>query len=288
MTEAEEKAKTAAAELDDLQKSQEDTLNQRLAEQREALEEDKDRAVNEANAEAFKEKQKVEAQVAKLTRQLQKKTSDELGEGAEIVLFEALKAAFPGDKVTRIKKGEPGADVLHEVMDGQVSCGLMVYDSKNRKAWRNEYVEKLRSDQIAAKAMHALLSTHVFPAGASQLLVRDGVVIVNPARAVAVATLLREQLIRMHAQRLNEEQRDEKMALVYEYITSTQFAQLMQRIEDYAEDLLELEVKEKKAHEQTWAKRGTIVKSLERTHGQLASAIDRLVGADGSGVAAAG
>src|ERR1700740_894306 len=66
------------------------------------------------------------------------------------------------------------------------SCALtargLVYDSKNRTAWRNDYVDKLARDQIAAKAEHAVLSTLKFPADAKQVHVQDGVIIANPAR----------------------------------------------------------------------------------------------------------
>jgi len=38
-------------------------------------------------------------------------------------------------------------------------------NSPSRWPWRNDYVTKLREDQIAAKAEHAILSSRVFPAG---------------------------------------------------------------------------------------------------------------------------
>ena len=43
-----------------------------------------------------------------LDKQLKKKTANEFGDGAEIDLFEALRESFPGDKITRIPKGQMG------------------------------------------------------------------------------------------------------------------------------------------------------------------------------------
>jgi len=39
-----------------------------------------------------------------------------------------------------------------------------VIDSKNHQGWSNSFVPKLREDQVAAGADHAILSTSAFPA----------------------------------------------------------------------------------------------------------------------------
>ena len=75
------------------------------------MEKAKDDAVNVEKAKAFEETQKLSNKVDELQRALDKKTDEELGEGAEIDLFEALKKEFPDDRIERIAKGSPGADV---------------------------------------------------------------------------------------------------------------------------------------------------------------------------------
>ena len=39
-----------------------------------------------------------------------------------------------------------GVDILQEVMEGPIGCGVIAWDSKNRKASRNDYIDKLKSD----------------------------------------------------------------------------------------------------------------------------------------------
>ena len=73
-----------------------------------------------------------------------------------------------------------------------------------------KYLTKLRADQLRDGADHAVLSTQAFPAGTQQLVVRDGVVIVHPARAIAVANLLRRQIVQVHSLRLGREGREQK------------------------------------------------------------------------------
>jgi hypothetical protein len=136
-------------------------LQQDLKTQREAMEQAKDEALNAERAKAFKETQKLSNRVNDLQRELERKSNEELGEGAEVNLLEALRKEFKSDRFERIPKGEPGADIRHVVMFNGKECGTILYDSKNHKQWRDEHAAKLRKDQLAAKADHAILSTQV-------------------------------------------------------------------------------------------------------------------------------
>jgi len=156
-----------------------------------------------------------------LQRALENKTAEELGEGAEIDLFESLRKEFPDDDIRRIPKGTPGADILHVVMLSGKKCGTIIYDSKNHNQFRHEHVSKLRADQLAAQAEHAILSTRKFPQGTRQLYLQDGVLLANPARVVLIATLIRQHLLQLHAQRVSDIERDSKTAALYEFIISS-------------------------------------------------------------------
>ena len=84
--------------------------------QREVLEKEKMAMVNGERAVFLKVKLKLEEDLADLQRQLQQKTAHDYGEGAELDLYEVLKAAFDGDRIRRVAKGSPGTDVIHEVV----------------------------------------------------------------------------------------------------------------------------------------------------------------------------
>lgn len=267
---AEQQLKTQQAEQDKL-------LAARLQEQRDALSADKDKALNAERAKAFGETQKLTDKLAALQRQLESKTADELGEGAEVDLFEALKHEFPGDRIARVKKGEAGADIIHAVIANERECGCIVYDSKNRSAWRNDYVTKLRADQLAAKADHAILVSRPFPSGSKQLHLQDGVIVANPARAIALVQLVRDHVVRISTLQISEKGRAQKMSKLYEFITSNHCSQLLAQMDQLSDDLLELDVKEKKAHDLTWKRRGELVRGVQQTRGNLVSEIDLIV-----------
>jgi hypothetical protein len=273
-------AKAAAAErqVQALTVTHQAELAQRLDEQRAALEQAQTAAVNAEKSTAFEEKMRLSAKVEDLQRAVDKKTAEELGEGAEIDLFEALKAEFEADRIEHVNKGQPGADILHTVMHNGRECGKIIYDSKNHGVWRTEFVTKLASDQMAAKAEHAILSTRKFPTGRRQLCVQDGIVLVSPARVVALVMIIRQHLVQTSTLRLSNESRTQKSAALYAFITSERCVDLFSRIDTHAEDLLELQLKEKKAHETTWKRQGQLVRSVQKVRAELCSEIDGIIG----------
>lgn len=273
-------ARAAASELavEAVKADQEAVLKAALQEQREALETDKATALSAAKAQAFTETQKLSEKVGELQRALEKKTAEELGEGAEIDLYETLRAEFEDDRFERIKKGLPGADIRHTVVHNGQVCGVIVYDSKNHNAWRNDFIAKLRTDQLADNAEHAILTVLKFPQGAKQLHLQDGVLVANPARVVAVVEMLRRHMIQTHTLRMSSQQRAEKTAALYDFITSDQCAGMFERLESHAQQLLDIQVAEKTAHERVWKQQGLAIRSAQKVHAELRGQIDAIIG----------
>jgi hypothetical protein len=257
---------------------QEVELAKSLEEQRVVLEKATEDAVNVERAKSFEDHQKLKTKVADLTRDLERKTNEELGEGAEIDLFEALKEEFPDDKITRVKKGEPGADIIHVVLLKGQSCGTIVYDSKNHKAYRTDHVTKLRLDQLGANAEHAVLSTHKFPQGTRQLHMVDGVLLANPARVVQLAMILRRHLIQVYTLSLSNVERDGKTEDLYRFITSEKCTLLFGSIEGRSDELMALQEKEIKWHQNNWSKQGEKIRAIQKAKADLENEISLIVG----------
>jgi hypothetical protein len=276
--EADKQATAAQQQVLSLQETHEAQLAQRLQEQREALERAKTEAINVEKSAAFEEKMKLSAKVEDLQRALDKKTAEELGEGAEIDLFELLKREFEGDRIERINRGQPGADILHVVINNGKECGKIIYDSKNHNAWRNDFVTKLAADQMAAKAEHAILSTRKFPTGTRHLHVQDGVILASPSRVVAVVQIVRQHLLQTHMLRLSNEARTQKTAALYSFITSERCNDLFARIDTHTDNLLEIQVKEIKAHEHVWKRQGELLRSVQRVRAELWNEIESIIG----------
>ncbi len=272
------RATEAEKNLVDLREQQAALLAKNLDEQREILDKDKEAALNAQAAKSFEETQGLTNKVAELQRALEKKSNEELGEGAEVDLFEALKAQYPDDQISRVKRGEPGGDILHTVVVQGRECGTIIYDSKNHKAYRSEHVSKLRVDQIAANADHAVLSTHKFPQGTGQLHILDGVILANPARVVMVAGLLRKHIVQVYTLKLSSIERESKTEALYNFITSERCNLLFKQVDGKAAELIELQARELRWHQNHWKKQGETFRAIQKSNAEIENEICIIIG----------
>ena len=254
-----------------------------LHDQRSALEKDKSVTLLKQQGDFNREREAWQKKVKLMEHQLQKKTANELGDGGEIDVYEALRDAFPGDQITRIKKGQPGADILHVVLHKGQPCGRIIFDSKVRQGWQNAYVTKLRQDQLDAGAEHAILTTSVFPAGKKELCIDSDVVIVNPARVVHIVQILRQAMVAMHVRGLSMKERAGKMVKLYKLITSEAYGKKFSEAGRLAQDILDLDVKEKKSHDDVWRKRGSFATRINNVLREIETDVAAVVEGEDEG-----
>ncbi len=246
------------------QAAAEQKAKKELAEVRAILQKDHDQKLLKREAEFSREREATQRKLKDMERQLQRKTAGEIGDGAEIDLFEALRGAFPDDLIHRVPKGQPGADIHQQVRYKGEVCGRIVFDSKNRQKWGYEFVTKLREDQVGAKAEHAILSTTMFPRDKRELCIESGVIVISPARVVALVEILRGLMIRLHALGLSEKQREQKTDQLYGYITSETYVQHQREADKLTQDILDVDAAEQREHQNTWKKRGTLAMRLKK------------------------
>ncbi len=264
------------------QKETEKLLKSQLDEQRSVLASDHDKQLAKKDAEHKQTVEKLRAELKDLGRRLEKKTPNELGDGPEVDLFETLKGEFAEDYVERVKRGEAGADIHQTVKHRGENCGILVYDSKNRLQWKYEYAKKLRQDKIAAAAEHAILSTNVFPTGKRELCIEEDVIVVNPARVIHIARILRDVMIKMHKLTLSIKERKTKVEQIYQLITSDEYTQKLTEAVRIADGILNLDVKEKKEHDKTWKERGMLATNLKRVLNEIDDDVYTILGGKGS------
>jgi hypothetical protein len=238
-------------------------LQKELRSQRDAIEKDRDHALLKKDAAFSRERGGWQKKIKELERKVQSQTANQLGDGAEIDLYEALQESFGEvDRINRVPKGQNGADVHHEVRYKGQRCGLIVIDSKNHQGWSNSFVPKLREDQVAAGADHAILSTSAFPSGEKEMCIQSDVIIISPARVVYVVELLRRALISMYVLGLSTKERSDKTDQLYKLITSDSYKGRFNEAVKVSEEILQLDVEEQKAHSTVWRNRGMLSKRM--------------------------
>ena len=85
------------------------------------------------------------------------------GEVQEIVLENYLRKRFLNDVFTPVPKGKPGADTIQEIMDKNISCGKVLWESKTVKNFSEKWVEKLLDDMSVNNIGLGVLATEILP-----------------------------------------------------------------------------------------------------------------------------
>ena len=178
------------------------------------------------------------------------------GEVQELALEELLSLAFPFDNISEVPKGINGADVIQTVVNSnQVECGTIVFESKRTKKFDKKWIEKLKQDQVRVKGDIAVLVTQTFPNDLDRFDYKDGVWICHFNEVKSLTKVLRESLLRSQSVMTVQENKGDKMELLYNYLTGNDFIQKVKRIVENYDAMIDQLNKEKKATFRTWGER---------------------------------
>jgi hypothetical protein len=193
--------------------------------------------------------QKVREAEAKMQQGLPQAQS----EAPELELEEILRDAFRDDEISEMEKGPNGAEIVEKVVDRRGRCcGTILWETKNGK-WQKAWLAKLRNDQREFKAELAVLVTAQPPGNIKTFAHREGIWIVHQHFARDLASLLRFSLIMVFAERANQAGKDEKMEILYGYLTSIEFQHRIQAIVEGFSSLLAGIEQEKRQFMVKWA-----------------------------------
>lgn len=178
------------------------------------------------------------------------------GEAQELLLEELLRDYFPYDNIGEVGKGVEGADCIQVVRNHiGVDCGKIIFESKRTKTFNAAWIEKLKTDMRNKQADVAILVTQAYPKDMSCFGERDGVWICSFNEVVALTTALRHTIIRIAETKKSEENKGEKMQMLYTYLTGNEFRQ---QIETIVEGFLSMKnsiTKERVQMEKLWKER---------------------------------
>lgn len=212
----------------------------------------------------------LQMELRKLEKQLedQKKLAEEMrrkaeqgsmqlqGEVQELLLETILKDNFPFDLVQEVAKGVEGADCMQIVRNASgKECGKIIYESKRTRHWSNTWVDKLKADMRTTGADMAILVTQAFPKDMERFGTRDGIWICSYAEIASVATVLRNAVMSVSEAKKSEENKGEKMQMLYTYISGNEFRQQIESIAEAFQSLQFSINKERIQMEKIWKER---------------------------------
>jgi len=178
------------------------------------------------------------------------------GEVLELDLENILKAAFPYDDIQPVPKGIRGADVIHTVFDSQHRrCGVLLWEAKRTKNWSDSWVQKLKDDQRELGADLAVIVTEAMPKDVEGFCLVNGIWVSRSNLAIGLATALRHHLIDVNFTKLSAVGKNEKMEVLYQYLSGPEFRQKVEAIVD-AFTMMQADLdREKRAMTKQWKQR---------------------------------
>ncbi len=142
-----------------------------------------------------------------------------------------LRENFPFDIIEEVGKGVEGEDCMQIVRSklGK-ECGKIIYESKRTKGWMNTWIDKLKADMRNKGADMAILVTQVFPKGMERFAQKEGIWICSYSEVPSVAAVLRNALMCVSDARDSQENKGEKMQMLYDFLTGIEFRQHIEAI----------------------------------------------------------
>jgi hypothetical protein len=178
------------------------------------------------------------------------------GEVQELLLEEILKENFPFDVIEEVGKGVEGADCILTIRNNSgKECGKIIYESKRTKTWSNSWLDKLKADMRNRGADVAILVTQVFPKDMERFGEKEGIWICNFNEVAGVSHLLRNGIIRINDVQKSQENKGDKMQMLYDYLTGNEFRGQMEAIVEGFMSMKNSITKERIQMEKLWKER---------------------------------
>jgi len=201
------------------------------------------------------------------------------GEVLELDLEDRLKTYFHLDQLKPVPKGIRGPDILQEIYDRRDRCcGVIIWETKRTKTWKEPWIEKLKHDQRATNADVAVLLTKTLPKDCKRFSQIDGVWVTNYACAIELAVVLRHFLIEIATTKHAMAGKNNKLADLHDYLISASFRS---RIEAVVETFIAMKKdleQEKRAYERIWRKRerqiDKIISNISSIAGDMEGIVD--------------
>ena len=178
------------------------------------------------------------------------------GEVQELAIEEWLRQRFPFDVIDEVKKGARGGDCLQRVRnERQVECGKIYYESKRTKDFQANWIQKFKADMREKGADVGVLVTEAMPAGMERMGQYEGIWICRFEEFKGLCAVLREGVLQVSMAMESQEQKGDKMTLLYDYLTGNTFRMQVEAIVEGFTSMRQALDREKRSMTSIWKER---------------------------------
>ncbi len=211
--------------------------------------------------------------IEEMKRKVEQGSMQRDGEVQELAIEEMLKQTFLYDDISEVGKGVRGADIIQIVKNNQmVECGKIVWESKRTKEFQPAWIEKFKADFRQSVGDIGVIVTQTMPKDMSSFGLRDGIYICQYNDAKSLAYVLRQSLISICDVQAAQENKGEKMTMLYNFLTSNEFKHYIEAINEGFLSMSNSIQQERNSMEKLWKEREKqIAKVLLNTSGLYGS-----------------
>lgn len=216
-----------------------------------------------------------------MKRRVEQGSTQLQGEVQELALEALLRASFPFDIIEEVGKGVKGADCVHSIRNnvGQV-CGKIIYESKRTKDFAKDWIEKLKVDMRSVNADIAIIVTQAMPKDMDNFGEKEGIWICTFDDVKSLAAVLRASIIKLYTQIKAHENKGDKMHLMYNYLTSSNFAEQWSAIREGFHAMKISIQKEREAMERLWKAREKQLEKVLLSAAHMKGSIEGIAGTE--------
>jgi hypothetical protein len=257
----------------------------KLSEEIRALEEHKTAAKETEYQMRLKELEKQLNDQIRLAEEMKRKgeqgSTQLQGEVQELALEELLRVNFPFDQVSEVGKGVKGADCILTVRNnfGQ-ECGKIIYESKRTRDFSLDWIDKLKADLRSQGAHIAVIVTQAMPKDMPCFGEKNGVWICSFSEVKALTAVLRDGIVKLFNAARSQDNKGDKMTLLYNYLTSTEFSEQWKAIREGFLSMKQSIQRERDTMEKLWKAREKQLEKVLLNAAHVRGSIEGIAGKD--------
>lgn len=202
------------------------------------------------------------------------------GEVQELAIEEWLRNSYPLDTIGEVRKGARGADCLQTVNTRtRQNCGSIYYESKRTKDFQPAWIEKFKEDLRARGANIGVIVTEAMPRDMERMGLKEGIWVCSFEEFKGLSAVLRESIVQISNAVVAQENKGDKMNMLYSYLTSNEFKLQIEAIVDgFTQMQTDLNA-EKRAMESSWKRREKQIEKVLLSTNHMYSSIKGIAGA---------
>jgi len=202
------------------------------------------------------------------------------GEVQEMAIEDFLRQRFPLDEVSEVVKGQRGADCVQTVYDSGRKCGQIMYESKRTKTFSMDWVDKLKSDMRAKGSSVGVIVTETMPKDMQAFGSINGIWVCSFVEFKSLSVVLRDMVIRVSLALGSQENKGDKMTMLYDYLMSSEFRMSVENVmESYEQMRADLD-RERTAMEKLWKQRDRQIERMRLSMSNVMGSIQGIAGKD--------